>query len=298
MVRGNSIPNRGSEFALRLPAVGAPARIGLATVVWIPIGILMSFLLTGQFRVGFIESLVSAELCLSVVVVTGLLGQVSVAQMSVAGFGAFVLAHVLSSVGLPAPVALICAGLAGIPLGVAAAVPALRIRGLQLAIVTLSLAVGLDGLLFSNTTLSGGFAGLSFPPPHLFGLNLGIQVAHQPYPRIQFALFAVIVTAFLAALVANVRRQPFGRQMLLVRASERIAAANAISASRVKLMGFALASFVAGLAGAMVGYEQTILTADSFSSLTSLTLLATAFLGGVGYISGAIAAGICSAPPA
>lgn len=294
VAKGRQIPQRGAEVVRRLPQVGQIPRMGPALAVSLPLGLVLIFVLHGQYRVSLIQSMVVAILCLSLVVVTGYLGQVSLAQMSFAGFGAFVLARFLGSWwDLPAPLALIVGGVAAVPLGILAALPALRVRGIQLAVTTFAAAIAVDGLIFTNPRVSGGFAGLRFPSPEILGLNLNIQSdKSHAYPRVQFALLTLGALTVIALLVANLRRQALGRQMLVVRASERVAAASGISVIRTKLSGYAFASFIAGVGGAMIGYKQGIITAGSFSALLSLSLLAVAFLGGIGYVSGAIAGGI------
>ncbi len=94
-----------------------------------------------------IESLVTAALCLSLTLLTGFVGQVSLVQAAFAGVGGFMLAKTLAHHGLPFPVALLVAGLAAVPLGLVIGIPALRIRGINLAIITLGAAVALDSLL-------------------------------------------------------------------------------------------------------------------------------------------------------
>ena len=105
---------------------------------------------------------------------TGFVGQVSLAQAAFAGIGGFMLAKVLDAVGLPFPVGLLVAGLVTVPIGILVGVPALRIRGINLAIITLGAGVAIDAFVFSNEQISGGLAGVSVPAPRLFGLDVGI----------------------------------------------------------------------------------------------------------------------------
>src|SRR5690606_6771138 len=112
------------------------------------------------WRAAVIQSLVTACVCLSLVVLTGFVGQVSLAQAALAGVGGFTLAKVLDAAGLPFPVGLLVAGLVTVPIGLLIGLPALRIRGINLAIVTLGAGVALDAFVFRSETVSGGLAGV------------------------------------------------------------------------------------------------------------------------------------------
>ena len=112
-------------------------------------------------------SLVTMCLCLSLVVLTGYVGQVSLAQMSFAGIGAFMLSHVADDLGLPFPFSLFLSALAVVPVGVLIGLPALRVRGVNLAVVTLAAAAAMDALVFSNWAFTGGLGGrdIALPTP-------------------------------------------------------------------------------------------------------------------------------------
>ena len=94
--------------------------------------------------------------------------------------------------------------------------------------------------------------------------------------------------------VANLRRTTLGQRMLAVRANERAAAAAGINVRNVKLAAFAISSFIAGLSGALYGYNFSSVTVNRFSALTALSLIALAYVGGITMVSGAIFAGLIS----
>ena len=218
-------------------------------------------------------------------------------QAAFAGVGGFVLAKTLAHHGLPFPVALLVAGLAAVPLGLVIGIPALRIRGINLAVITLGAAVALDSLFFNNVSVSGGLSGTSVPPPHLFGLNLGIEGTRQgDFPTVAFGLLALGVFVLLAILVTNLRRSPTGYQLLAVRGNEPAAAALGINVAGTKLLAFALSAFVAGVAGGLMGYQQGQLSPASFTVFVSITLLAIAYIGGIATVSGRHR-GRCAARP-
>ena len=113
--------------------------------------------------------------------------------------------------------------------------------------------------------------------------------------RLPFGLFVLAVVAIAFVLVGNVMRAGTGRKMLAVRSNERAAASIGITVAGIKLGAFALASFLAGLGGALIGYSRGQLSPESFGVFVGLSFLAIAYLGGITSASGAIVAGALSA---
>jgi ABC-type branched-subunit amino acid transport system permease subunit len=244
-----------------------------------------------------IQSVVTGCVLLSLVVLTGLVGQVSLAQAAFAGIGGFLLAKLLGSIGVPFPVGLLFAGLVTVPLGLIVGVPALRIRGINLAIITLGAGVAIDAFVFRNEQISGGLAGVSVPSPQLFGLDVGISGSSPAdYPRLVFGIVAVLTFVALAVLALNLRRSATGAHCLAVRTNERAASAIGINVAATKLLAFGLSAFIAGSAGGLIGYQQGRLSPESFSIFVSLMLLAIAYIGGIATVPGVIFAGFALAP--
>jgi branched-chain amino acid transport system permease protein len=98
----------------------------------------------------------------------------------------------------------------------------------------------------------------------------------------------------LGLLVANLRRSNLGQRMLAVRSNERAAAAAGVNVRNVKLAAFGISSFIAGIAGALYGYNFSSVTVTRFSALTALSLIAFAYVGGITMVSGAVFAGLIS----
>jgi ABC-type branched-subunit amino acid transport system permease subunit len=211
--------------------------------------------------------------------------------MSLAGLGGFALGHISTAWGIGFPFSLILAGLAAVPLGLIIGLPALRLRGVNLAVVTLGFAAALDAVVFTSASFTGGTSGLPIPAPALPGLNLGISQG-SAYPRVSFGVLVLVVVIALGLLVARLRRGPAGRMLLAIRSNERAAGSVGINVAQGKLMAFALAAFIAGIGGALTGYMQGELTSDSFAAFTSIGLLAIVFVAGVGRIAGAVVAGV------
>ena len=290
-LRSRSVLARGGEVAVHNPSVGrphAPLRTAAACFV---AGLVLLVVLSGVLRFAFISSLTVTCIALSVVVLTGYVGQVSLAQMSLAGIGGFMLGHISTSWGIGFPFSLILAGLCAVPVGLIIGLPALRLRGVNLAVVTLGFAAAMDAVIFTSQSFTGGIAGLPIPAPRLPGLNLGISQGNA-YPRVIFGVLVLVVVILLGLLVARLRRGPAGRMLLAIRSNERAAGSVGINVAQGKLMAFGLAAFIAGIGGALTGYMQGELTPDSFAAFTSISLLAIVFVAGVGRLAGAVVAGI------
>jgi ABC-type branched-subunit amino acid transport system permease subunit len=224
-------------------------------------------------------------------VLTGYVGQVSLAQMSFAGVSAFELSHLASGVGVPFPFGLLLAALLAVPLGVLIGLPALRLRGVNLAVVTLAAAFAIDALVFRSEGFSGGLRGRDIPPPKLFGIDLGVAGGTSS-ARIAFGVFLLVVVCLVGLLVARLRNAPAGRMFIAVRSNERAAASVGIDVARTKLLAFGLSAFIAGLGGGLFAYQQQTVSSPSFGVFTSLALLAITYVAGVGRISGAVVAGL------
>ncbi|GAA0920935.1 branched-chain amino acid ABC transporter permease/ATP-binding protein [Virgisporangium aurantiacum] len=289
---GRSLPTRGADAAEALPEVVIPQPRWLPITAVIGGAVVLLFVLRGGFRFGLITSFIVALLALSLVVLTGLAGQVSLAQAAFAGSAGFVVAK-LAAAHAPLPIALPFAAAVAALLGVLVGLPAVRIRGAQLAVVTLALGIALERFVFRNPSFTDP-AGNPIPDPVLFGISFGVSDGLQT-ARIQFGLLVLVILTVVALGVANLTRSGTGRRLLAIRSDERAAAAVGINVSASKLLAFGIASFIAGIGGALIGYSRGQLTADSFTVFVGLSLLAFAYLGGITSVSGAVVAGL-SAP--
>jgi sulfate-transporting ATPase len=293
LILGSGMPVRGGLVRQRLGRAPRARSLALPTTAGTAVGVLALLLTAGTWRAAIIGTFISAIIGLSFVVVTGYAGQVSLAQLALAGTAAFTLSGLTEGWGVPFPLApLLAAGVATV-IGVAVGLPALRLRGLTLGVVTLALAYAIEAAWFRNSDIVSS-SGARITPPSLFGLDLGIG-AGRAFPRIEFGLVCLFTLVAVALSVAVLRRSTLGSAMLAVRANERSAAAAGVSVVRVKVLSFALASFIAGLGGSLLAYRRGVVTFDSFTAIGGLALLATAYLAGVTSVWGGINAGILSA---
>jgi branched-chain amino acid transport system permease protein len=286
-VLGRRLPARGAASVDPLPAVPTP-RVRAPVVGALVAAALGALLVTdGSYRFGVITSMVAALLALSLVVLTGFVGQISLAQAAFAGTAGFVVSKL--GTGLPFPLPLLVGALAATGLGLVVAVPALRIRGVQLAVVTLAAGVAIEQFVFQNPQLAGARGNL-VPDARLFGVDLAVRRGAE-LARWQFGAVVLVVLTVAALAVANLGRSATGRALLAVRSNERAAASVGVDVAAAKLLAFAASAFLAGLGGALTGYSRGQLSADSFTMSVSLTVLAFAYLGGITSIGGALVAG-------
>ena len=290
VVRARPLPTRGALILRTLGRAPRPKLVLPMALVGVVIAVIGLLVLQDRFRAGLIVSLIMAIIALSVVVVSGYAGQLSLAQLTLAGVAGFALGPLGNSLHLPFPIAPLLAAIAAAALGVVIGLPALRIRGLTVAVVTLAQAFALEAFWFRNLDFVSS-SGVAIPEPVLFGWDLGIG-AGDTYPRVTFGLLCVLVLILVAIGVAWLRRSGLGSQMLAIRANERAAAAAGVNVVRVKILVFAIAAFIAGLGGALLAYQQRTITYDAFSAVAGLSLFATVYLTGITSVSGGILAGL------
>jgi branched-chain amino acid transport system permease protein len=286
-VLGPRLPGRGSAAVDPLPPVPTP-RVRPPLVAGLVVAGFAVLLLTdGSYRFGVITSMIVALMALSLVVLTGFVGQISLAQAAFAGSAGFVLSKI--GTGLPFPLSLLAAALAATALGLLVAVPALRVRGVQLAVVTLAAGVAIEQLVFQNPKLTAAGGNL-IPDARILGVDLAVRRGAE-LARWQFGALVLVVLTLAALAVANLGRSGTGRALLAVRSNERAAASIGVDVAAAKLLAFGVSAFLAGLGGALIGYSRGQLSADSFGVSVSLTLLAFAYLGGITSVGGALVAG-------
>ncbi|HEX3834576.1 MAG TPA: branched-chain amino acid ABC transporter permease/ATP-binding protein [Solirubrobacteraceae bacterium] len=297
-LRGGRLPGRGDLIEQRLPLAPRPRNlVPTAAVVGLvcAVGLVV---LPYDFREALINTLIGTVMALSLVVLTGFVGQISVVQLTLAGVAGFVISHFAVNFGIGFPLAPIIGTAVAVALGMITAVSALRVRGVALAVVTLAAAVAIQNFGFLNPTWGGGQAGSPVPEPHLLGLDLGPRSAFHGLdgnlPSPVFGWMVLVITLLLCVLVGTVRRGDLGRRMLAVRSNERAAAAASINPRNVKLAAFAISALVAGTAGSLYAYNFGSVSADRFDAFTALSLIAFAYAGGITLISGAAFAGLIS----
>lgn len=294
--RGASLPERGTITELRLPAAPVARRRALPGLILTTAGIVAFMTFPFDFRQALIVSLIGSLVCLSLVVTTGFVGQISLVQLGLAGVGGYAVSKLAVQAGIGFPFGPVLGALIATLLGLVAAVSALRVRGVNLAIVTIAAAVALEHFVFDNSSWGGGVNGSPTPSPHVFGLDLGPGATFSwtdgKIPSPLFGLVCLGVVVVCGLFVASLRRSILGRQMLAVRSNERAAAGAGISVRDVKLAAFGISSFIAGLAGALYAYAYGSVTASQYGIIAALAFIAFAYLGGITTVTGALLGGL------
>jgi sulfate-transporting ATPase len=282
VLTGQALPLR-DYFLQRLPSIGS------GRINWRGIGLgvalttLLLATLSTQWTDAITVTLCVAFVLLSIVVVTGYAGQLSLAQYAIAGFGAWVAGRLVATHGTPFWLALIVGVVATVPVGVAFAIPAVRTRGINLAVVTLGLGTAMELMLFRNPAYTGGIGGTQVGDAKLFGWDINSITHPMRYGMLVLVLFALCVI-----VVANVRRGRSGRRMIAVRTNERAAAALGISVPAAKLYAFGLSAAISALGGILLVFRLPSVDYTEFTNFTSITDVGLALLGGIGFLVGPV----------
>ncbi len=286
-LRGSSLPLR-DYITDRLPVVGSGRIRPEVVAVTVAIGVLLiGFAMSDAWLSSTIVLLGVGIVLLSLVVLTGYSGQLSLAQFALAGIGALVAARLVASADMPFIAALVGGVLMAMLVGLLFALPALRTRGIELAVVTLGLGAAAQALLFRNKEVTLSASGTEVGSPDLFGFDID-SFSHPE----RYALFALLLFTICAVSVANLRRGRAGRRLLAVRTNERAAAASGISVFQAKLHAFAVAGALAGLGGIVLAFRSTTVVYDQFDPLSSINAVAMAVIGGIGFVVGPLVGGV------
>jgi sulfate-transporting ATPase len=283
--RGRALPVR-SFLSDRLPAVGTGRIhvIGLVVAIVVTAGSL--FIFPTSWTDAVTTTAIFAIVGLSLVVVTGYAGQISLAQLALAGMGALFGSRMAAVLGLPFPVALVVGVALTIPVGILVSLPALRARGVNLAVATLGLAVVMQTVILGNPDFTGGLMGTTIKPPTLFGL--AVDTGDHP---VRYSLVCLALLAVAALVVANIRRGRSGRRLLAVRDNERAAASVGVSVVAAKVYAFAVGAGIAALGGVLIAFRNPSVEFSQFSAFGSIMAVMLSVIGGLGYIAGAVVAG-------
>jgi len=274
----------------RRPTAGTIVRGGV-------IAVLLAFVLAGLpplLSVYWLDVLTAVAIysvvALGLNLLVGRVGLVSLGQIAILALGAWVAARLDFATSLPFPIVLLATGVITAVLGVIVGLPALRVSGLYLALITLMLA-GAITIVLNSTNFPNGGGGFLGHTESSFGSGgirrPSIAVSDQAYYR-----YAVVLAALMFVLaLLHVRSKP-GRAWAAIRQSEPAALAAGVNVTLYKLWAFALAAFITGIAGGILGGSSGKLFVTQFTTQGSIILLAVVLMGGVFSLWGALAAGV------
>jgi branched-chain amino acid transport system permease protein len=250
---------------------------GLATAAVVAVG--LPFDSTPVVNGELTLVLVYAVAVLGLNLLVGYSGQISLGHGAFFAIGAYAAAVLVVRAHVPHLLTLPAAALVTFVLGFAFGVPALRLRGLYLALVTLALAVATPPLIKRFEGLTGGVQGMSVPQPRVPGW--------LPLDPDQFLyLLALLVAAVMFLLAANLTRGGLGRALVSIRDNERAAITMGVDRARVKTRAFACSAAYAGVGGALFTFALGFVAPESFTLLLSFNFLAAVVIGGLGTVVG------------
>lgn len=254
-----------------------------------PLLVLFAFLALGfGLLPEHLQFLVTAGLVLSValqgfVLVTGLGGQIVLCQAALTGIGAVMFGRMVQDWRLPILLAGLLAVAVTVILGLAVSLPAVRVRGLPLALVSLAFGLFMDNFLFPAQAFSGGYTGYQVSRPEIFSLELTSQA---------YGYLVMSLALLVALAVRNLASGRTGRLLTAARTSEIATESFGRSIRQSKLLLFSLASVFAGVSGVLTAINIGSVTALDFNVEQSLAWLTVAVLCGVGNAQGAVLGGI------
>ena len=287
---------RAPELAARSsqPRLPSDPRAFVRPAVITALLLFVLFALPSMLSIYYVDALTQAAIYSIVALGLGLLvgrvGMVSLGQGAVVALGAWVASRLLFGTSLPFPIVLLAAGLITMVLGTLVGLPALRMSGLYLALITLMLAGAITVALATVNFPNGGhgFTGYNGSSVHIPPIRRPSIATTDP----AFFRYSVIVGVLMFLLVLiHIRGRP-GRAWAAIRQSESAALAGGINTTLYKLWAFALASFVTGIAGGLVAGSDRYLNSLTFTTQDSIVLLAVVLMGGAYSMWGAIIAGL------
>jgi branched-chain amino acid transport system permease protein len=276
-------PPPPSAATLRDPRLERLMRIGfrafvvvflVSCVTWVP----------GNWVFYLAFGLVLSTIFLSITLLTGMGGQLSLCQATFAGVGAFAAGQLASHFGLPVLLGAFIGGLMAAAIGVLVALPALRLSGLAVTIVTLAFALLADNVAFQYSWAGGVAQGVSVPRPKIGPIDFSSDRA--------FLVLAFVFVVVGAILVNLVRKGTVGRYLDAMRGSEVAAGSMGISLSVSKLRVFMLSAGVAGVGGALFGSLHQTVSPVNFNYFYSLVFVVVVVTTGVRSVEGAVQAGM------
>ncbi|HEU0199675.1 MAG TPA: branched-chain amino acid ABC transporter permease [Burkholderiaceae bacterium] len=215
---------------------------------------------------------------LGLMLLTGYTGQVSIGHAAFMAVGAYTHALLVAK-GWPFLLSITAATALSAAVGVVVGLPALRVRGIYLAIATMAFGFIVEEVAARWESVTGGNSGLQVSSPVIAGFRF--DSTESLY---YLCLFFAVLATFA---VLNILRTPTGRAFVAIRDSEISAQSMGISLARYKTVAFAMSAAFTGLAGALYGHQIRFLTPEQFTILQSIELLLMIVIGGVGSVHGA-----------
>lgn len=271
----------GSAIAARMPPMPSLGRSLVGGVALVAVAGAFAAFAADDTLGKVAQGLALGLIALSLVPLTGWAGQVSLCQLTFAGVGALAGMKVAAD---GSPVGLLVAALAAAVVGALVALPALRLRGLYLALATLAFAAFMDNVVFVREDAFGNFGSVDVERLSLGGLSFDSEAAY-------FVLLAAVFAVTAVGLL-TLRRSAFGRRLSALRDSPTACTTMGMSTTVVKLQVFALSSAIAGVGGTLFAGLQQSASAADYTMFSGLPVVLLAVLGGITAVTGALVGGL------
>jgi branched-subunit amino acid ABC-type transport system permease component len=269
-------PTRMTEVALgsRIFVAILAAMLIVTALVFVP----------GNWEFTFTQGAVLAVVFLSITLLTGFAGQISLCQAAIAGAGAFTAGQLAMHFGTSILLGVVAGGLVAAGLGALVALPTLRLGGLAVGLLTLSFALLADNVLFQYSWAGNGASGLTVPRPLLGSIDFQGNGA--------FFFLALIVLAIVAVALKLLEGGTIGQELAAIRGSERGAASIGIHVLRLRTVAFTVSAAIAGVGGALYASLQQSISPNDFNYQFSLVYIVVVAAIGIYTVAGAIEAAL------
>ena len=261
--------------------LGSRAFTGLLVAVFI---IVTLVLVPGNWEFAITQGLVFAIIFLSITLLTGMSGQISLCQASFAAVGAFTAGQLATHFGTALLLGIVAGGVLAGLVGMVVAVPSLRLGGIALALLTLSFALLGDNVLFQYSWSGNGATGLSVPRPIIGTFSFAGNGS--------FFWLTLVVLTIAAGVVWLLQHGSVGGELAALRSSEIGAASIGINVRRLRVIAFMLSAALAGIGGALYASLEQTVSASDFNYQFSLVFVVIVATVGVYSVAGAIEAGL------
>ena len=286
-------PEQTEDKAAFVPALRElPARYRLSEVAtwfgryWIVTSIVfaiaLSRVVSGTTDKILVDVLVFAMVGVSLTVLLGFSGQISLGHWGLVGVGAFSMANFMTRLHWSFPIAIVLTIVIGMLTGLLLALPSIRIRGLYLAAVTLAFNLAAERLIFQHRFIARSTAGITVDAPKVGPFDLD-ALDHQDL--FLFALVGLLLSMWVSRNLSVTRT---GRGFFALRENEKAAATLGVPLTRYRLLAFAVSGGIAALAGAFWAFNQGLVVAGDFGTALSIQLVAMVVIGGLGSLEGAV----------
>jgi len=232
-----------------------------------------------QLHFIFIYSIVGFGLMM----LTGYTGQISLGHAAFLAVGAYTEA-LMQNAGVPFVVSITCAALFSGAVGIIVGLPALRLKGIYLAIATLAFNVIVEEIIARWHSLTGGNEGMSVK-----SLVQNVQVlGYEVQADSQFYYLCLALTVICCLACINLLRSPTGRAFVAIRDSEISASCMGVNLAKYKTMSFAISAALTGIGGALYAHKVAFISPEQFTLFASIELITIVILGGIGFLHGAV----------